>query len=99
MKKPYEIQWLGWNNQGTSDKIWGWLEMDDGRKYCFWGRRGKTLQFKQHYHLDQIMIVEAQKGKRGYTFVGPENYNRLVKDFLDQVEIHCMTAILSDKVR
>lgn len=99
MEKPYKVEWLGWNNQGTSDKIWGWLEMDDGRKYCFWGRRGKALRFKQHHSLYELQKLEDVKERRnGYSFVRPENYDRLVKDFLDQVEIYCMTAILSDKV-
>ncbi len=100
MENPYKIQWLGWNNQGSSDKVWGWLEMDDGRKYCFWGRRGKTLQFKQHHSLYELQKLESEKERRkGYIFVRPEDYNQLVKDFLDKVEIYCMTAILSDKVR
>lgn len=100
MEKPYEVKWIGWNNEGNSDKVWGWLEMRDGRKYCFWGWRGKILQFKHHLHIDRLLRLEKQKETRkGYTFVRPEDYNQLVKDFLDLVEIHCMTAILSDKVR
>lgn len=100
MENPYEVKWLGWNNEGNSDKVWGWLEMKDGRKYCFWGRRGKTLQFKQHRHLDRLLKLEKQKETRkDYNFVRPEDYDQLVKDFLDSVEIYCMTAILSDKVR
>ncbi len=100
MEKPYEVKWLGWNNKGNSDKVWGWLEMNDGRRYCFWGRRGKTLSFKIHHSLHELQKTQRQKErKRGYNLVRPENYDRLVKDFLDSVEIHCMTAILSDKVR
>ncbi|KKM27799.1 hypothetical protein LCGC14_1571170, partial [marine sediment metagenome] len=70
------------------------------RKYCFWGRRGKTLSFKIHHSLHELQKTQRQKErKRGYNFVRPENYDRLVKDFLDSVEVYCMTAILSDKVR
>ena len=100
MENPYEVKWLGWNNEGNSDKVWGWLEMNDGRKYCFWGRRGKTLQFKHHRHLDRLLRLEKQKETRkGYNFIRPEDYDQLVKDFLDSVEVYCMTAILSDTVR
>ena len=100
MENPYKIKWVGWNNEGNSDKVWGWLEMNDGRKYCFWGRRGKTLQFKHHPHLDRLRNLEIQKEQRkGYKFVRPEDYDQLVKDFLDSVEVYCMTAILSDTVR
>ena len=99
MENPYKVEWLGWNNEGNSDKVWGWLEMKDGRKYCFWGRRGKTLKFKQHHSYYELEKLERQKEKKGYNFVRSENYNQLVKDFLDTVEIHCMTAILSDTVR
>lgn len=99
MENLYEIRWLGWNNEDRSDKIWGWLEMGDGRKYNFWGRRGKALQFKQHHSLHELHKLERQKERKGYNFVRPENYDRLVKDFLDQVEMYCMSAILSDTVR
>lgn len=100
MEKLYEIKWLGWNNHNNSDKIWGWLQMNDGRKYCFWGRRGKTLQFKQHYSFYELKKLENQKEfKKEYKRIFSNDYDRLVKDFLNQVEIYCMTAILSDKVR
>ena len=52
MPDGYTMQWVGWDNtmkKGVDhDKVWGWFTMKDGREFCFWGRRGKQLRFKQH---------------------------------------------------
>ena len=102
MDDVYEIRWVGWDNsfkKGTQhDKVWGWLKMRDGRCYCFWGRRGATLRFKLHTNLPALQKLQNQKGKKGYTFVPASDYDRLVKDFIDDVEFYCMTAILGDTV-
>ena len=94
----YQITWLGWNNQDTSDKVWGHLEMDDGRYYAFWGRRGKTLRFKLHTSYRDLSKLQNSKEKKGYLYVAPQDYNKLVQDFLTELEINCMTAILAETV-
>lgn len=98
----YEIHWVGWNTSikdGTQhDKVWGWLKMRDGRLYAFWGRRGKTLRFKQHHDQFALEKLQGQKNKKGYDYVSADQYNKLVKDFIDDVEIYCTTAILADTV-
>ena len=102
MDEAYEIRWVGWNNSfenGTQhDKVWGWLEMSDGRLYCFWGARGKTLRFKLHYRLGQLLTLQRNKESRGYNFVDPMDYDRLVQDFITDVESYCMMAILGETV-
>jgi len=102
MDDAYEIRWVGWNNsrkEGTQhDKVWGWLEMRDGRLYNFWGRRGKSLRFKLHTNRYALEKLQDTKNRKGYTFVASSDYNRLVKDFIDEVEFYCMTAILGDTV-
>ena len=102
MSSGYTIQWVGWNNmfeKGTQhDKIWGWLTMGDGREFCFWGGRGNKIRFKQHSSTDSVRKVMRQKEGKGYKFVPPVDYDVLVKDFLDEVEVWCMTAILEEKV-
>ena len=72
--------------------------MKDGRIYCFWGRRGKKLRFKEHESIQSISITQRQKEKKGYDHIPSTQYNILVKDFLDEVEIWCTTAILTDSV-
>lgn len=62
MLDSYEIKFFAWCKEGTSDKVWGYVEFknapepawkgarpDPGSLYNFWGRRGKHLSFKRHY--------------------------------------------------
>lgn len=98
MGDGYEIIWLGWDHSGNSDKVWGYLEMADGRYFAFWGRRGKTLRFKDH-DIFAPSTLQRSKERKGYKFVDPVDYNRLVQDFLVELEINCMTAILADTVK
>lgn len=101
MNEAYEIRWVGWDNSfedGTQhDKVWGWLEMKDGRLLCFWGARGKTLRFKSHTSHYALVNLQRKKESR-YKFVDPIDYNRLVQDFITEVESYCMMAILGDTV-
>ena len=98
----YTMQWVGWNNsfkKGVQhDKIWGWFIMKNGRAWCFWGARGSKLRFKQHPNIESAKKVMRQKENNHYDFVPPADYDNLVKDFLDDVEIWCMSAILEEKV-
>ena len=99
MPTGYTIDWLGWNNEGTSDKVWGYLRMKDGRYFAFWARRGKTFKFKEHKMFESVLKVRFDKEhKRGYTWVNPSDYDRLVSDFITKLEVDCMSAILSEKV-
>ena len=94
----YDINWVGWNNNDNHDKVWGWLQMSDERVYCFWGRRGKKLRFKEHSSTYRVITVQHRKEKEGYNHIVPTQYDTLVKDFIDEVEIWCTTAILEDSV-
>lgn len=102
MDKAYKICWVGWDNSfknGTQhDKVWGRLEMKDGRLYCFWGGRGKALRFKLHTSHHTLTKLQDTKERKGYNFVDSADYNRLVKNFIEQVESYCMMAILGDTV-
>lgn len=40
-----------WNNEGTSDKLWGVTDFN-GQPVSFWGRRGRELKFKLISHDD-----------------------------------------------
>jgi len=92
------MQWVGWDNSKNHDKVWGWFIMKNGKAWCFWGARGKKLKFKIHPSHDSAEKVMEQKEKAKYKFVPPSKYDTLVKDFLDDVEVWCMTAIIEEKV-
>ena len=102
MEDVYELRWVGWNNANTKgtkhDKVWGWLEMRDGRLYNFWGARGKTLRFKLHDDWYTLTQLQNTKARKGYNFVDPKDYDLLVKEFVVDVEFYCMNAILGDTV-
>lgn len=98
----YTMQWVGWNTsfeKGVQhDKVWGWFTMKNGTPWCFWGARGKKLRFKKHTSLASVEKVMRQKENKQYDFVPPADYDNMVKDFLDDVEVWCMSAILEEKV-
>lgn len=98
MIDTYEICWLGWNNQSGHDKVWGYLATRTGKIYAFWGRRGKSLRFKEHDSQSAAQKLAQEKERKGYNFVSPDDYDNLVQDFVQAVELHCMTAILSETV-
>lgn len=98
MVDTYEIRWLGWNNRTGHDKVWGYLSTRTGKVYAFWGRRGKSLRFKEHSSEDAATKLACEKERKGYKFVAAEDYDDLVQDFVQAVELYCMTAILSETV-
>lgn len=98
MSDTYEIRWLGWNNSPGHDKVWGYLVTRTNKTYAFWGRRGKSLRFKLHSNEYAASALSREKERKGYKFVKPADYDRLVKDFVQEVELYCMTAILSETV-
>lgn len=101
MTDTYTMQWVGWDNSFKKstqhDKVWGWFTMRNGDAWCFWGARGKKLRFKKHPTVESAKKVMRQKEKK-YKFVPPADYDSLVKDFLNDVEVWCMSAILEEKV-
>lgn len=94
----YEVHWLGHMKEGSHDKVWGWLRIDDGRIYAFWGRRGKTLRFKEHQTTYSAEQVARQKANKGYVSVSKLTYDTLVPDFKEELEIAFATAQLSDTI-
>lgn len=98
----YTMQWVGWNTSFEKgiqhDKVWGWFIMKNGAAWCFWGARSKKLRFKKHPTAESAKKIMRQKENKKYDFVPPADYDTMVKDFLDDVEIWCMSAILEEKV-
>lgn len=69
----YTIDWIGWNNEGTSDKVWGYFHIDSQPNvfYTFWGKRtssnGPKLTFKRP-DLEQWVLRDTARNKedKGY---------------------------------
>ena len=66
--RGFKFLFLGWMKEGTHDKVWGYIKLDSGSYYNFWGRRGKTLRFKRHpgtwsdYDLRDLAQKKLDKG-------------------------------------
>ncbi len=74
--RGYQFVFLGWMLEGTSDKVWGYIKLNSGSYYNFWGRRGKTLRFKRHadsarqwnqYDLTDLSRKKLDKGYKKLT--------------------------------
>lgn len=109
----YTLQKLLWNNEGKSDKIWGWVEAGDNW-FCFWGKRqvvdvdglvgGKrpSLQFKMYIGkkgLSELEKLSRNKQKKGYTNQDITDVDAVVPGFTSFFENALVTARLMGKVR
>lgn len=72
-----DFRFFGWNNEGTSDKIWGWFKIGD-KVYNFWGPRGEKKlvklnfkQFESHNSREHSMAYakEQEKRRKGYVSI------------------------------
>jgi hypothetical protein len=67
----YKFNFLGWNNQGTSDKVWGYITVGEGSTatlYNFWGPRTKSIAFKKHPNnaAHDLRKLAKKKESKGY---------------------------------
>ena len=61
------FHFIGWNNEGSHDKIWTSFSDESGNYYIGWGRRGSKLQFKRE--SSRPYTTERSKKNRGYSEV------------------------------
>ena len=52
---------------------------------------------QKHPTIESVKKIMRQKEKK-YKFIPPADYDTLVSDFLNDVEVWCMTAILEENV-
>ena len=94
-----EFHWIGWNQQGTSDKVWGYCSTGDTSQcYVFWGRRGKALSFKKSTKWDADSLSD-KKQDRGYRSVTEARLREVWTTFDDDLQGRLCFAILADRVR
>lgn len=94
----YRINYFGHYLEGTHDKVWGYVTLDDGSLYNFWGRRGKRLAFQKqqsgwegNYELERRADAKAIKG---YRRVSVDNIDRVWPDFQNEFEDQLVYAKL-----
>lgn len=91
----YRICWLGYNEKPNYNRIWGWLKMNDGRKYVFFGVKGKKIQFKPHRDEFLIKYLVNQMEFKGYEKIKVEHYEEIYPSFIEELETWLLGAILS----
>ena len=91
-----------WYNKDTSDKVWTAFEAD-GRMYAGWGRRGKSLRFKDHgkksiYTHSAVNKLIDKKKDEGYAVTDEFQLFLLFPDFSDVVEKKLFQDLVDGKV-
>lgn len=109
-----EFGFIGWNTEGTSDKIWGyffrptpgidnmpyWRGKDIGRNIViFWGRRGKTMAFKAGVYDHEIGTLMSSKIKKGYISINETKLLAIWPTFIQEAEAKLMWEVLAGKVK
>lgn len=88
-----KIYWAGWFKEGTSDKIWGILNVS-GTYYNFWCRRGAKMQFKKTSDLKY-----SHKRDKGYRSITADQLEAIYPGFFDEAQSNLVFAIMSNSVR
>lgn len=83
-----------WNNNGTSDKIWGVTD-HRGQPVSFWGRRDRELKFKL---ISGVFVDEMinQKLDRGYRRTSFDHMESMQPDFKERFEHMLIMCIVGD---
>jgi hypothetical protein len=105
---------IGWNTEGTSDKIWGYFLRPSPKRtrpwewtpqhwnqYCciFWAARGKAMQFKAGVTgIDLDKLVQS-KLKKGYTEVDEHKLSVIWPTFIKEAESKLMWDVLAGKIK
>lgn len=110
-----EFKFIGWNQEGTSDKIWGyflrpgyehgdsyrgWGDKDHLRNCCiFWGRRGKAMQFKADIVDYKLDNLKRSKLNKGYVAISEKRLLEIWPTFISEAEGKLMWEVLAGKVK
>lgn len=100
-----EYYWIGHCKEGTSDKVWGMIDLGhselyphypDARRFVtFWGARGKTLRSKvfdaDYYEADALYQA---KERRGYVAVNKNRLDEVYPEFEEDLEKTAVWAML-----
>jgi hypothetical protein len=85
-----DFGFLGWNNSAGHDKIWGFIKTSQG-VFSFWGRRGKSLSFKEYTSVWDAEAVANKKEDSGYK--RQFNTEVLPPDFEGQLMMACLGKV------
>lgn len=84
--------WAGWCKDGTSDKIWGILQVGNAY-YNFWCRRGAKMQFKATNDL------KYKHKARRYNEISDAQLEAIYPGFFQEAESNLVFDLMAGKVR
>lgn len=85
-----------WNNEGTSDKIWGITE-HRGLPVSFWGRRTGELKFKLITPAGRVVDnLISDKLLRGYQRTTFDHMASMQSDFKERFDHMLIMCIVGD---
>lgn len=96
MTELYTIKWLGYNEKRNYDRIFGHVEMSDGRHYAFWGQRGKKIDVKRHLNHHRIASLIQENTSKGYKQIDPSHYEFICPGFKESLDVWLTTHILQE---
>jgi hypothetical protein len=102
-------KFIGWKQEGTSDKIWGVIMLSEPHnygekfwsgnrvKYCtFWGGRGKKLQTKIFEDWEAKVVGKIREKKnKGYEMVDLSKLDEVYPGFENDLQQTAVWATLS----
>jgi predicted DNA-binding WGR domain protein len=90
-----DYRFIGWCREGTSDKVWGVINLDKTSSVVFWGRRGKKLQTKIDSDSWELNKLIRAKEKKGYVKVDKDHLDRVYPEFENDLQATTVWALLS----
>lgn len=99
-KESLDFLFIGWCNEGTSDKIWGSVRMTNtGSLYTFWfAREGKAIKFKRHdsrWEVDELIRSKRKK----YHSIDLPKAEQVVDNFIERLETRFLEEKFSGTIR
>lgn len=94
--KDLNYEFIGWLKNGTSDKVWGSIRLNEPNKILnikhltFWGKRGTKYQTKiissQSIYSSNIIGKILEKKKKGYIEVKKDKLYEIYPSFEDDIK-------------
>ena len=98
----FKFEWIGWMKTDTNDKVWGYFQ-NDKLYYTFWGKRGKTLNFKKTptswFADDKLQSLQKTKRKKGYDEMSEQQMITIWPEFYNDLEMRLSFCVLANKFK
>jgi hypothetical protein len=94
-----DYAWIGWYNEGNSDKIWVLLALERypygviKRYATIWGRRGSRLQSKVFENHEAESMIGG-KYRKGYRKIDKQQLDTVYPEFEKDLEQAAFWAML-----